>query len=178
MNSIIVDHAHGDVIESAAMPTLKPLRPSDFERVTKFLGRFMLRLGATVAAIERESRRQVVNGATANRRRRRHSPIDRAAVLKIVRSAGKKGFAAGRIAERLRVDVSRIRPVLWQMRDAGQLRMTGKLALARYHLPDSSARNRSGTRTKRNARTPNGTKPTTARRGAIAKPSRRSGRAA
>lgn len=123
------------------MPKLKPLKSADFERMTKLVGQFVSRLGATVAEFERASRRaQTVNGAAnGSRRRRRHPPIDRAAVLRVVGIIGKKGVAAGKVADRLHVDVGRVRPVLWQLRDAGQLRMTGKLSLARYHLADSSA---------------------------------------
>jgi hypothetical protein len=124
------------------MPKIKPVTRSDFEQVTKLLGHFLLRLGATVVQLERASRQAQRVNAAANgakgSRRRRHSPIDRAAVIKAMGKAGKKGLAAGQIAERMRVEVSRLRPVLWQLRDDGQLHMTGKLALARYQLASSS----------------------------------------
>ena len=113
------------------------------------LSYFLRRLGLTIAEFERAQYAKRGNGAThqtptangaANGRkkrgslRRRHSPIDKAAVIAAVRAAGKSGAAAGDIAQKLRIDVGRLRPVLWQIRDSGQLKMSGKLSLARYHV--------------------------------------------
>jgi hypothetical protein len=135
------------------MPKLKPLQPAEFEGMAATLSYFLRRLGLTIAEFERAQYSKRGNGAThrtptANgaasgsktkrSRRRRHSPIDQAAVIAAVRAAGKSGAAAGDIAQRLRIDVGRLRPVLWQIRDDGQLKMSGKLSLARYHVARSA----------------------------------------
>jgi hypothetical protein len=134
------------------MPKLKPLQPAEFEGMAATLSYFLRRLGLTIAEFERAQYAKRGNGAThrtptangaasgskTRRSRRRHSPIDQAAVIAAVRAAGKSGAAAGDIAQKLRIDVGRLRPVLWQIRDDGQLKMSGKLSLARYHVAGSA----------------------------------------
>lgn len=139
-----------------------PLTLADVNAFATELGVFFSRLRATVAESERgrevEARLARVglflspdgavtadsskpNGA-ANGSAMRHSvrrplPIDRAAIISVVGSAGKAGVTAGEIADKLHLEVRRLRPVLWQIRDAGEVRATGKLSTTRYVAPIS-----------------------------------------
>lgn len=130
------------------MGKLKPLNPAEFGVMADTLSHFLRRLGLTFAEHERAQRSQrangaskpTVNGAASGKKRptrRRHPPIDPGAIIGVVRVAGAKGAVAGQIASKLRVDVGRLRPVLWQIRDEGRLRMTGQRGNARYYLPAS-----------------------------------------
>jgi hypothetical protein len=71
-------------------------------------------------------------GAKRGARRRHHSPIEPSTVVAAVRKAGASGATAGTIAKALGVDAERLRHHLYQLRDAGTLKMVGKAGAAKY----------------------------------------------
>jgi hypothetical protein len=95
-------------------------------------------IGKPAKAMPSRSAVSVTRVAAPSRKRhvgrRGQSAIAESAVLAVVKRAPKKGLSASEIAKGLRTDVSRVRPVLWGMRDAKHLKTTGKLSTTRYHL--------------------------------------------
>lgn len=149
--------------KKAAKNIHEPLTLAEVNEFATTLGVFFSRLRATVAEAERGREVQArmarvsillspdgrmaaessqpngaANGSGKMHSIRRPLPIDRAAIVGVVRRAGKAGVTAGEIADKLHLEVRRLRPVLWQIRDAGELRATGKLSTTRYHLPVSA----------------------------------------
>lgn len=125
----------------------QPLTLAEINQCATMLGAFFSRLRATVAQaerahdiearLERAAQMLAPNGAAngTNPSVRRPVPISPAAIIRAVRDAGESGATASEIADALKVDVKRLRPVLWQTRDEGKVRASGKLTTTRYHLP-------------------------------------------
>jgi hypothetical protein len=65
-------------------------------------------------------------------RRRHHSPIEPSTVIAAVKKTGATGATAGEIADALGIDAERLRYHLYQLRDAGTLKMVGKAGSAKY----------------------------------------------
>lgn len=73
----------------------------------------------------------------ARRRRRRHEPIDTGKVIAALKKAGGDGQTSGQLATALKIPTERLRFELYKLRDAGQIRMTGKMSQARYFAGDA-----------------------------------------
>jgi hypothetical protein len=127
--------------------TKKALQPLTNAEIQSLLERIAVTIAARVqnelgASATKAKKPVAARKATAapsgtrrkGRGRRAQSKIAESAVLAVVKRAPKQGLSVSEIAKGLKADVTRVRPILWTMRDAKHLKTTGKLSTTRYHV--------------------------------------------
>jgi hypothetical protein len=81
-------------------------------------------------------------------RRRRESRIEPAKIVAAVKAGGTAGRTSGEIAKALDLDIEPLRHQLYVLRDAGALKMVGKLGGAKYVVADGKAKTKPATPSK------------------------------